>query len=214
MVKLLLAWMLMGLPAFAGTVSGTLMGPSGLPIQNGRLTFRLQQAGLLIGSGSVVPTTASCYTSLDGSVVGLPNPVSLPSPSIVYGSGTMAAGIYYVVMSYYDGAGNRTLASPELQVQLTGTGELVVAPPVSFPANAAGMTVFVGTTSGGETAQGNTVGPTQMFTQASPPVTTGSAVPLRNGSVQQCANAGDRDRGGCVPGHDHAYEFHRPGAGL
>ena len=183
MLKLLLALMLVGLPAYAGTVSGTIMGPSGLPIKNGRLTFGLQQAGLLIGSGSVVPTSASCYTSLDGSVVGLPNPLSAPSTSIVYGSGTLAAGIYYVVTSYYDAAGNRTLASPELQVQLTGPGELMVAPPVSFPANAAGMTVFVGTASGSETAQGNTVGATQTFAQTSPPLTSGSAIPLSNASV-------------------------------
>ena len=52
----------------------------------------------------------SAITSNDGSVVGLPNPLTLPSTSITYGSGTMAAGIYYVVFTFYDGAGNRYAA--------------------------------------------------------------------------------------------------------
>ncbi len=169
--------------AYAGTVTGTLLGPSGLPIKNGTLSFGLQQAGLMVGTGSVVPTTASCYTSNDGSVVGLPNPLTLPSTSITYGSGTMAAGIYYVVFTFYDGAGNRTLPSPELQVQLTSTGSLIISPPATFPANAAGITVFVGTTSGAETGQGNTVGPTQVFTQNETPVTTATTLPATNTSA-------------------------------
>ena len=119
--------------AYGGTVTGTLLGPSGLPIKNGTLSFDLQQAGLMAGSGSVVPNTASCYTSSDGSVVGLPNPLTLPSTSITYGSGTMAAGVYYVVFTFYDNAGNRTLPSPELQVQLTSTGSLIISPPAAFP---------------------------------------------------------------------------------
>ena len=179
-MKALLTLMLAATSAYGGTVTGTLLGPSGLPIKNGRLTFGLQQAGLIVGSGSVVPTTASCYTSSDGSVVGMPNPLTLPSTSITYGSGTMAAGIYYVVFTFYDNAGNRTLPSPELQVQLTGTGSLIIAPPATFPANAAGITAFVGTVSGAETGQGNTVGPTQVFNQNETPVTTSTALPSSN----------------------------------
>jgi hypothetical protein len=181
-MKALLTLMLATATAYGGTVTGTLLGPSGLPIKNGTLTFDLQQAGLMVGSGSVVPTTASCYTSVDGSVVGLPNPLTLPNTSITYGSGTMAAGIYYVVYTFYDNAGNRTLPSPELQVQLTSTGSLIIAPPATFPANAAGMTVFVGTASGAETGQGNTVGPTQVFTQNQTPVTAPTALPSSNTS--------------------------------
>src|SRR5271155_133682 len=126
-MRRLLALIALGLgafPAYGGIVSGTLMGPSGLPIRNGRLGFNLQQAGLIRGSGSVVPVTASCWTSADGSVVGLPNPLTLPSTSITYGSGTMAAGTYYVVFTYLDSAGNRSLPSPELPVQFTGTGSM------------------------------------------------------------------------------------------
>jgi hypothetical protein len=141
--------------AYAGTVTGTLQGPSGLPVKNGTLNFVLQQAGLIVGAGSVVPTTASCHTSADGSVVGLPNPLTLPSVAITYGSGTMAAGIYYVVFTFYDASFNLTLASPELEVQLTSTGSLIISPPATFPPNAVGMTVFAGTVSGAETAQGN-----------------------------------------------------------
>jgi hypothetical protein len=179
-IKALLTVLMATASAYGGTVSGTILGPSGLPIKNGTLTFTLQQAGLMVGSGSVVPTSASCYTSADGSVVGVANPLGLPSTSITYGSGTMAAGIYYVVYTFYDNAGNRTLPSPELQVQLTGTGSLIVAPPATFPANAAGITVFVGTVSGAETGQGNTVGPTEVFNQDETPVTTVTTLPASN----------------------------------
>jgi hypothetical protein len=182
-IRILIALLIAASPAYGGTVSGVVLGPSGLPIKNGTLTFTLQQAGLMVGSGSVVPTSASCSTSTDGSVVGIPNPLSLPVTSISYGPGTMAAGIYYVVYVFYDNQGNRTLGSPELQVQLTGSGSLMVAPPAAFPANAAGMAVYVGAVSGGETGQGNTVGPAQVFTQSATPVSTSYSVPTANATV-------------------------------
>jgi hypothetical protein len=179
-MRALLTLMMATATAYGGTVTGTLQGPSGLPVKNGTLTFNLQQAGLIAGSGSVVPTTASCYTSTDGSVVGVPNPLTLPVTSITYGSGTMAAGVYFVVYTFYDNAGNRTLPSPELEVQLTSTGSLIVSPPVTFPAKAAGITVFVSTASGAETGQGNTVGPTEVFNQNETPVNTATALPAAN----------------------------------
>src|ERR1700761_2672484 len=108
-IKGLVALFLGAASAYGGTVTGTLLGPSGLPVKNATLTFNLQQAGLMVGTGSVVPTSAACYTSTDGTVVGVPNPLSLPSTSITYGSGSMAAGIYYVVYTFYDSAGNRSL---------------------------------------------------------------------------------------------------------
>ena len=147
--------------AYGGTVTGTLLGPSGLPIKNGTLNFGLQQAGLIVGTGSVVPTTPHAITSADGSVVGIPNPLTLPNTSITYGSGTMAAGIYYVVFTFYTSGNLETLASPELKVQLTGTGSLIISPPATFPASAAGMRSMWARSSGAETAQGNTAGPTQ-----------------------------------------------------
>ena len=166
--------------AYGGTITGTLLGPSGLPIKNGTLTFGLQQAGLAIGTGSVIPTSASCYTSADGSVVGIPNPLTLPNTSITYGSGTMAAGIYYVVFTFYTSGNLETLASPELKVQLTGTGSLIISPPATFPAGAAGMRVYVGAISGAETAQGNSSGPAGTFVQNETPVTTGETIPAVN----------------------------------
>jgi hypothetical protein len=169
--------------AYGGTVTGTLQGPSGLPVKNGTLNFVLQQAGLMVGAGSVVPTTASCYTSADGSVVGLPNPPALPSVAITYGSGTMAAGIYYVVFTFYDASFNLTLASPELEVQLTSTGSLIISPPATFPPNAVGMTVFAGTVSGAETAQGNSTGSSGTFVQNETPVTTATTIPAVNDTV-------------------------------
>ncbi len=81
----------------------------------------------------MVPTTAQCFTSNDGSVVGMPNPLALPNTSITYGSGTMAAGIYYVVFTFYTNGNLETLASPELKVQLTGTGSLTISPPATLP---------------------------------------------------------------------------------
>jgi hypothetical protein len=179
-IRTLVVLMLGAATAYGGTVTGTLLGPSGLPIKNGTLSFSLQQAGLIAGSGAVVPVTASCYTSTDGSVVGVPNPLTLPNVSITYGSGTMAPGIYYVVYTFYDSLGRRTLASPELQVQLTGTGSLTIQPPATFPPNASGITVFAGTVSGAETGQGNTAGPTQAFDQNETPITTSTLLPTSN----------------------------------
>jgi hypothetical protein len=181
--KALLTLVIATATAYGGTVTGTLQGPSGLPVKNGTLTFNLQQAGLIAGSGSVVPTTASCYTSTDGSVVGVPNPLTLPSTSINYGSGTLPAEIYYVAFTFYGSGSIETLASPELRVQLTGTGSLTISPPATFPAGATGMRVYVGTASGAETAQGNSIGPTGTFVQMSPPLNTGETIPATNTSL-------------------------------
>jgi hypothetical protein len=179
-VRALLILMLGTVAAYGGTITGTLQGPSGLPVKNGTLNFVLQQAGLIVGTGSVVPTTAQCFTSNDGSVVGIPNPLTLPNTSITYGSGSMAAGIYYVVFTFYTNSNLETLASPELKVQLTSTGSLIISPPITFPAGAAGMRVYVGTISGAETAQGNSVGPTGTFVQNETPVTSGETIPTVN----------------------------------
>jgi hypothetical protein len=179
MSKALLILMLGATTAYGGTITGTLQGPSGLPIKNGTLSFNLQQAGLIVGTGSVVPTTAQCFTSSDGSVVGIPNPLTLPNTSITYGSGTMAAGIYYVVFTWYTSGNLETLASPELTVQLTGTGSLIISPPATLPTGFAGMRVYVGTVSGAETAQGNSVG-SGTFVQNETPVTTAETIPTVN----------------------------------
>jgi hypothetical protein len=151
--------------ARAGTVTGRLQGPSGLPVRNGTLSFNLQQAGLIIGTGSIVPLTASCYTSADGSVVGLPNPLANPLASVQAGIGTLPSGIYYVETTYYLGA-TESLPSPEVRVQLTNPGTLIVTPASNFPSNAAGMRVYIGTASGSETLQGQTASSSAQFSQA------------------------------------------------
>ena len=71
-----------------------------------------------MGSGSVVPMSASCYTSADGSVVGLPNPLAPPSTSINYGAGTLPAGST-TFNTRFTSMRQRTLPSPEVVVQLT-----------------------------------------------------------------------------------------------
>jgi hypothetical protein len=148
--------------AYAGTISGTLQGPNGTAVKNARLIFQLQQAGLIIGSGSVVPLSSSCYTSTDGMVVGIPNPTVNVTSSINYGSGSLPGGTYYVETTLYSG-NQETLPSPELRIQLTGAGTLIISPQVSFPPNAAGMRVYIGTTSGSETLQGQTSSGTAFY---------------------------------------------------
>ena len=168
--------------AHAGTVSGTLQGPSGIRIENATLEFNLMQAGLIVGTGSVVPLTVSCYTSNDGSVVGLPNPLALPTVSVNSGSGNLPGGIYFVETTFYaPGPGSivETLPSPELRIQQSSMGTLTVAPPISFPANAAGMRVYIGTMSGNETLQGSTTGSTTQFGQSAG-LLAGASVPTAN----------------------------------
>jgi hypothetical protein len=181
-MRALLTLMMAAATAYGGTVTGTLQGPSGLPVKNGTLSFALQQAGLAVGTGSIVPTTAYCYTGTDGSVVGMPNPLSQPTTSISYGSGSLPSGTYYVAYTFYGSGSQESLPSPELAVQLTSAGSLTFSPPASWPATAQGMRIYVGIASGMETAQGNSTGPGGTFVQNSPPL-AGGAWPSVNSSV-------------------------------
>jgi hypothetical protein len=140
-------------PTYAGTVTGTLQGPSGIPVKNGTLNFQLNQAGLIVGTGAVVPTTASCYTDSSGNVVGLPNMLTAPTAAPNYGSGSLPGGIYYVQQTFTNASGE-TAPSPELRIQMTSTGTLQINPPTSIPAGATGIKVYAATTSGQEQAQG------------------------------------------------------------
>lgn len=167
--------------AHAGTIDGMLQGPSGITISNATLNFSLQQAGLIIGSGSVVPLTTSCYTSTDGTVIGIPNPAGNVITSINYGSGSLPAGVYYVETTFYSGS-QETLPSPELRLQLTGNGTLTISPQVSFPQNATGMRVYIGTASGSEMLQGQTSSSTAQFNQGAA-LTSGVMTPSSNTSV-------------------------------
>jgi hypothetical protein len=167
--------------AYAGTITGALQTPNGITIRNATLTFQLQQAGLIIGTGAVVPLAASCYTSIDGTVVGIPNPTADVISSIDYGSGTLPGRIYYIETTFYSGS-QETLTSPELRIQLTGAGTLTITPAASVPPNATGMRVYIGTSSGRETLQGSTSSTTQQFSQAVA-LTSGAATPSSNTSI-------------------------------
>lgn len=167
-LRALLILMLGAATAYGGTITGTLLGPSGLPIKNGTLNFGLQQAGLMVGTGSVVPAAAQCFTSTDGSVVGVPNPTALPMVSVSYGSGTLQAGTYYVQIAYYVN-GTATLPSPQTTVLMTSAGSFTISPPTSgVPENATGFVAYVGTVSGSLEAQGETSTLTGFFVQNAP----------------------------------------------
>lgn len=178
--SLLLFAILAVLPTYAGTIVGTLQGPSGIPVKNATLGFNLMQAALLSGTGAVVPTTAYCYTDVSGNVVGLPNPLALPIVATqTSGAGTLPGGIYYVEETFYNVTGESTV-SPELQIQLSSTGSLIVSLPTTVPSAASGVRVYVGTTRGGETLQGsfNSTFP-GTFSQTVPLV-TGATPPVVN----------------------------------
>jgi hypothetical protein len=127
--------------------------------------------------------TAECATSVDGSVVGVPNPLNPPNVSPAF-SGTLPAGNYYIQIAWYDAATHTTLVSPEVQVQLTGTGELQVSPPSSgMPASAVGTNVYIGSVSGSESYQGTVVGAATYI--QSVPLVTGAAEPATNNTLCQ-----------------------------
>jgi hypothetical protein len=151
-----------------------------------RLAKLLMVGLLLAGSGFaqvvVAPTTAECATSIDGTVVGLPNPLQLPFVAAIF-SGTLPAGNYYVKFSWSTGGSTSTLVSPEAQIQLGATGEITVNPPASVPASASSMNVYIGTVPGGETFQGNVTLP-GAWTQ-SVPLSAGAAPPTTNNTLCQ-----------------------------
>lgn len=177
---LLLSAILTALPSYAGTITGNMIVPNGLPVKNGVLTFQLQQAGLAIGSGSVVPIAAQCATSSDGSVVGLPNQQTLPNV-VPGGFSNLISGIYYVQTTFYNTSGE-SLPSPEFKIQTTFNQTLIVSPPKSFPLGATGMKVYIGAAPGSETLQGTTTNSIAQYVQ-SQNLTTGAVPPTVNSSI-------------------------------
>lgn len=140
------------------TLTGSIRAANGLPSSNSIISLAPSQVGFIAGCGVNLPVQTTCATSTDGSVVQTPNPLT-PSINTAGGSGSLPAGVYYTVYEFYDALGNATLPSPETVITLSISEALVVNPPVSgVPATAAGMKVFIGTTSGGEQLQGSTVG--------------------------------------------------------
>lgn len=177
---ILLSAILTALPSYAGTITGNMIVPNGLPVRNGVLTFVLQQAGLAIGSGSVVPIAAQCATSQDGGVVGLPNQQTLPNV-VPGGFSNLISGIYYAQTTFYNTSGE-SLPSPEFKIQTTFNQTLIVTPPKSFPLGATGMKVYIGAASGAETLQGTTANSTAQYIQ-SQNLAAGAAPPTVNSSI-------------------------------
>jgi hypothetical protein len=153
---------------------------TGGAVANGTLGFTLSQPAVLSGSGTVVTTTVNCYTSTTGTVVGLPDPLLLPALSPNTSSGTLAAGTYYVRITFYNASGE-TVSSPESSVVLSAQGSVVVAAPLFQPSNATGYKVYISATSGTETLQATVTGFGQ-YSQASA-LANGAALPGTNTSV-------------------------------
>jgi len=164
------------------TLSGALRSSNGLPASNYTITLTPSQQGFIAGCGVNVQAPNTCATSTDGTVVGIPNPLTA-TVNTVGGTGTLPAGTYYTVYAWYDASGNISLVSPETRSVVSSSSTLVVNPPSSgVPSTASGMNVYIGTTSGGETLQGQTVG-SASFTQSTA-LSAGTAMPTSN--TTQC----------------------------
>jgi len=168
----------LGISLSAGTLTGRFVAPGLGPVANGTLLLTLSQAAQLPGSFALVPETVACATSVDGSVVGVPNPTTAASGAAIAGMGTLPAGTYFVELAYTGAGSSSTLASPEAMFTLTAPGKLQISPPALQPAAAAGYAVYIGTSSGTETFQGSVAG-FGGFTQSSA-LTAGAALPGSN----------------------------------
>lgn len=171
------------------TLTGQLAGTNGVTAQNYLISFTPSQTFYVAGTALFVGTTSTCATSVDGSVVGMPNPLQQVSITANYSGGTLPAGNYYVEYAFYSAnSTTATLVSAEQVVQLTATGGFTVdSPTQGVPAAATGMLVYAGATSGSETLQGSTVG-NASYSQTTA-LTTG-ATPLANNTTvcRQIAN--------------------------
>ncbi len=167
--------------ARATILQGKLVLPSYGPVVNGILTLALSQAAVVPGSYAIAPATVACYTSTDGSVVGVPNPAATPTGGAFGGTGTLPAGTYFVEIVYQAAGSTATLASPEARFVLTSAGYLLVNAPALSPAAATGYAVYIGTASGTETLQG-TAALGSGYTQSTP-LTAGAAPPGSNSTA-------------------------------
>ena len=169
------------------TLTGTLQSSNGMPASNYILSFTPSQMGFISGTGVVINAATYCATSVDGSVVGVPNPLGTPVVTPGF-TGSLPPANYFTKIIYYDASGNVTLASPERVVQLNSTGQISVAPPVGgLPSGAAGMKVYISTATNLETLQGTSTG-SAAYVQ-SVPLVTGANPPSTNTTIcKQIAN--------------------------
>lgn len=157
--SILLAILLLATSMTGANLTGTFKLPNtALPLRNATVTFTLNQAAVIPGSFLIVPSPVSCYTSTDGSIKGLPNPLVAPSVSNNLVTGSISAGTYYVRISYTGSGPVETLVSPSHSTVLSGTGQILVTAPTLQPAAATGYNVYVGTVDGSEHLQSQVTG--------------------------------------------------------
>lgn len=168
-------------PSWAvSTVSGAISLPNtAIKLQNGTLTFTLNQSAIVAGSFAVAPVTVNCYTSTNGAIVGLPNPLVAVTATAQAAAGSLS-GTYSVKITYY-GSGIETLSSVTRSVLVTGpNNSILVTAPTVHPTGATGYKVYASLTAGSELLQATTSGwgTTTINTLAS-----GAALPSSNTSI-------------------------------
>jgi hypothetical protein len=133
--KLLAGFFALTLPVYAGTVTGTRRLRTELQSRMQRSSFQLMQAGLAVGTGAVVPVSTPCYTSTDGTVVGIANPRIPPrfTVGIGIGTGTLPAGTYYAQMTAFGTDGSETLPTSEVVITLSSAGSITLTYLDPFP---------------------------------------------------------------------------------
>lgn len=148
--------LLCALPLQGTNITGTLLAPNGTAVANGTLSLALSQAGVVAGSFSISSTPVSCYTSDNGAVVGIPNPLIAPVVTPDTAAGSITAGTWYLRITYY-GTAVESLPSPPTTAVLGATGEFVVTQPTLQPSSATGYKVYLGTTAATVKLQATTV---------------------------------------------------------
>lgn len=188
-----------GAPVVLGTITGQIASATGGPIKSGTLTYNLSQPSIIVGNYSVATNQTSCYTTSGrlatqpaGFVVGLPDPIVVPVVSTNTSSGTLAAGTYWVALTYWNTVLTEsgfvtyeTIASPPVRVSLVSEGSLVISAPTLQPPSAYGYNVYIGTSPSSVTLQGQVNGWLQYI--QSTPLSGATAPPTLNGSVCKLA---------------------------
>ncbi|MGH9394371.1 MAG: hypothetical protein ACRD1E_09400, partial [Terriglobales bacterium] len=177
----LAALCLLGFAEGQGTLAGKFVTASGGAVAGGTLVLQLSQAANVAGSWAVAATAASCATTRDGSVAGVPDPAVTPAVNAFVGGGTLAAGTYFVELAYTGPSATSSLAGPETTAALGAAGNLQVVAPALSPPGATGYAVYIGTASGIETLQG-TAALGANYTQSAALV-AGAALPASNNTV-------------------------------
>ena len=175
--------------AVAGTITGQIQTPStGRGVPNGTLTFSLSQVAVISGTATLAGN-GNCWTDTNGSVVGLPGDAAVAAPVLAsnLGSGTLAAGTYFVRYTWSNATGE-SQPSAERSLTLSSAGTLIVQAPVNVPTAATSTKVYISATSGAETLQGSVAVANGViggnYSQTSP-LAAGAAMPTSNTSVCQ-----------------------------